>query len=102
MAGRDPQLPQEGTYIREHSFEKIGHMPLSSRNRDFYIPFKISAPIGFTDTIKATQPDVTGLIPQKLQREAQINLTSLDGCHKSGERTRSCVRRSVCFCSQNG
>jgi len=48
MAGRDPQLPQEGTDIREHSFEKKGHMPLSYTNRDFHFPFKISAPIGFT------------------------------------------------------
>lgn len=64
MAGRYHQLPQEGIDIREHSFEKIGHMPLSSINRDFHFPFKISTPIGFTGKIKATQPDVTeGLIP---------------------------------------
>jgi hypothetical protein len=85
MAGRDPPFPQEGTDIRKKSFEKIGHMPLSSRNRGFQFPFKISAPIGFTDKIKATQTDVrAGLIPQNLQREAQVNLTNLGGCHKSG------------------
>jgi hypothetical protein len=59
MAGRDPQLPQGGTDIREHSSEKIGHMPLSSRNRGFHFPFKISAPFCFKDKIKATQADVT-------------------------------------------
>ena len=64
---------------------------------------KISTPIGYTDKIKATQLDVTaGLISQNLQRKAQVNLTSLDGYHKSGECTKSCVRRSVRFCSQNG
>jgi len=64
---------------------------------------KISTPIGLTDKIKATQPDVTaGLIPQNLQREVQVNLTSLDGYHKSGEWTKLCVRRSARFCSQNG
>jgi hypothetical protein len=59
MAGRDPQLPQEGTDIRQHSFEKTGHVSLSSRNRGFHFPFKISSPFGFTDKIKATQSDVT-------------------------------------------
>jgi len=39
-----------------------------------------------------------GLIPQRLQLQAQVTLASLDWYHKLGECAKSCARRSVCFC----
>ena len=38
-------------------------------------------------------------IPQRHQLEALVPLASLR-CHKAGECAKSCVRRSVCLCSQ--
>jgi hypothetical protein len=37
-----------------------------------------------------------GVLPQRHQLETLVSLTSLGDCAKS------CVRRSVCFCSQSG
>ena len=36
-----------------------------------------------------------GLIPQMLQPQEQVNLASLDWCHKSRECVNSCARRSL-------
>jgi len=43
-----------------------------------------------------------GLIPQSLQRQAQVTLASLGWCHSTAECAKSCACRSVCFCSQSG
>jgi len=45
---------------------------------------------------------IAGLIPQILHLQTQVTLASLSWCHKSGECTNWCARRSVCFCSQSG
>ena len=42
---------------------------------------------------------IAGLIPQFLQRQAQVTLASLGWSHKSGVCTSLLARRPVCFCS---
>jgi hypothetical protein len=44
---------------------------------------------------------LAGIVPWSLQLQAQVTLVSLDWCHKSGECTKSCSRRSLCFCSRS-
>jgi hypothetical protein len=41
---------------------------------------------------------IPGLIPQRLQLQAQVTLASLGWCHRWGECAKSHAHRSVCFC----
>ena len=43
---------------------------------------------------------ISGLIPQSLQRQAQVSFASLGWCHTSVECAKSCARIYVYFCSQ--
>jgi hypothetical protein len=53
-------------------------------------------------TLWSHSTGIAALTPQSLRLQAQLMLASLGSCHKSGECAKSCARRSVCFCSQNG
>jgi len=43
-----------------------------------------------------------GVIPQSLQLQAQLMFSTVFWRQNSGECAKSCGRRSVSFCSQNG
>ena len=45
--------------------------------------------------------DMGRLIPQSLQLQTQVMLTSLGWCYKTGEFAKWCVLGSLCFCSQS-
>ena len=42
------------------------------------------------------------MIAPRVQLQAQVTIASLGSCHRSGECSKSCVRRSVCACNQSG